>query len=47
MHTLLEFLSITKGIEYVIAIIFLFGFIAFWKLLNTKSTSKNSTCKEI
>ena len=39
MHTLLEFLYITKGTEYIIAIIFLLVFIAFLKLLNTKKKS--------
>ena len=47
MHTLLEFLSTTKGTEYIIAIIFLFAFIAFWKLFNTKNSSKDSKNKEI
>jgi len=47
MHTLLEFLSLTKGTEYIIAVIFLLIFIAFWKLFNTKSTSKDSKNKEI
>ena len=47
MHTLLEFLSFTKGIEYIIAIIFLLVFIAFLRLFNTNSTSKDSNSKEI
>ncbi len=34
MHTLQEFLNLTKGIEYIIAILFLFGFMAFWRFLN-------------
>lgn len=33
MKTLLEFITLTKGTEYLIAIAFLFGFIAFWQLL--------------
>ncbi len=33
MNSLIDFITFTKGIEYLIAIIFLFGFIAFWKLL--------------
>ena len=44
MHTLLEFLSITKGTEYIIAVIFLLIFIAFWKLFKT---NKDSNSKEI
>ncbi len=36
MKTLLEFITFTKGIEYLIAIAFLFGFIAFWQLINYK-----------
>ncbi len=47
MHTLLEFLSITRGIEYIIAVIFLLVFIAFWKLFNTNKTSKDANSKEI
>jgi len=42
MHTLSEFLLMTKGTEYIIAIIFLLVFIVFWKLFNTKNTSKDS-----
>ena len=34
MKTLLEFITYTKGVEYLIAIAFLFGFIAFWQLLH-------------
>jgi len=33
-HTLQEFIDLTKGIEYVIAILFLLLFPIFWKLLN-------------
>jgi len=33
MNTLLEFLEFTKGTSYLIAIAFLFGFIAFWQLI--------------
>ncbi len=36
MKTLLEFITLTKGMEYLIAIAFLFGFIAFWLLLQHK-----------
>ena len=34
--TLQEFINHTKGIEYVIAILFLLLFPVFWKLLNNK-----------
>ena len=34
--TLQEFVNLTKGIEYIIAIIFLLLFPVFWKLLNKK-----------
>ncbi len=34
MHTLQEFLNLTKGIEYIIGVLFLLGFIAFWRFLN-------------
>ncbi len=33
MNSIIDFITFTKGIEYVISILFLFGFIAFWKLL--------------
>ena len=32
MKTLLEFITLTKGVEYLIAIAFLLAFIAFWQL---------------
>lgn len=34
MHTLLELIKLTKGIEYLIAIAFLIAFIAFWQWMN-------------
>ena len=34
MKTLLEFMTYTKGMEYLIAIAFLFAFVAFWQLLH-------------
>lgn len=37
MKTLLEFITLTKGVEYLIAIAFLFGFVAFWYLALHKS----------
>lgn len=33
MKTLLEFMTFTKGIEYLIAIAVLIAFIAFWQLV--------------
>lgn len=33
MSTLLEFITFTKGVEYLIAIAFLIAFIAFWQLV--------------
>ncbi len=33
MSTLLEFVTFTKGIEYLIAIGFVIAFIAFWQLV--------------
>ncbi|MFN2121599.1 MAG: sulfate respiration complex protein HmcD [Anaerolineales bacterium] len=35
-HTLQEFINLTKGIEYIIAILFLLLFPIFWKLLNKR-----------
>ena len=35
-QTLQEFINLTKGIEYVIALLFLLLFPLFWKLLNKK-----------
>ena len=32
--TLQEFIDLTKGIEYIIAILFLLGFPILWKALN-------------
>jgi len=33
MDTILEFIQFTKATEYLLAVAFLFGFIAFWQLL--------------
>lgn len=33
MNSLLEFITFTKGIEYLIAIAFLIAFIVFWQLV--------------
>lgn len=36
MNTMLEFLTYTKGVEYLIVIAFLFAFAAFWLLLHRR-----------
>ncbi len=36
METLQEFIVYTKGWEYIITIIFVFAFIAFWEISNRK-----------
>ena len=36
MKTLLEYLTLTKGVEYLIAIAFLFAFIAFWLFIHQR-----------
>ncbi len=33
-ETLQEFINLTKGIEYIIAVVFLVLFLLFWRLLN-------------
>ncbi len=33
MNTILELITLTKGVEYLIAIAFLFGFIAYWQFV--------------
>ncbi len=33
MQTLQEFIVYTKGWEYIIAILFIFAFIAFWQVV--------------
>lgn len=38
-NTLQEFINLTKGIEYVIAVLFLLLFLVFWRLLNKKGQS--------
>ncbi|MBW2038828.1 MAG: glycine cleavage system protein H [Deltaproteobacteria bacterium] len=35
MHSLVEFMVVTKGIEYLIAVAFLFAFIAFWHFVTS------------
>ena len=47
MHTLHEFFTLTKGIEYLIAITFLLIFPAFWIFLSKKKKgSKNTPQKD-
>jgi len=36
MHTLHEFFTMTKGVEYLIAVTFLIVFPAFWIILSKK-----------
>ena len=48
MHTLHEFFTMTKGIEYLIAVTFLIIFPVFWVILNrdkTKDKDKTSNKK--
>ncbi len=37
MYTLQEFIRFTKGWEYVIAIIAVFAFVGFWRLVTSTS----------
>ena len=34
METLIDFINLTKGVEYIIAVLFLVTFPVFWKYLN-------------
>jgi hypothetical protein len=34
MHTLHDFFMVTKGYEYLIAVVFFVLFISFWRFLN-------------
>ena len=45
MHTLHEFFTMTKGVEYLIAVTFLIVFPAFWIILN-KDKNKNKKSKK-
>jgi hypothetical protein len=49
MDTLLKFLNLVKGVEYLIAIGFILAFIIFWRLLRRgrRDTGRESTNKEI
>ncbi len=38
--TLQQFIQQTKGVEYILAIVFMSLFPVFWKLLNTKKGPK-------
>ncbi len=40
MYTLQEFIRFTKGWEYIIAIIAVFAFIGFWRLVSGTSSPK-------
>ena len=37
INTLQEFMFRTKGVAYLLAIAYLFGFIMFWRFLNQKN----------
>jgi len=41
-QTLQEFISLTKGIEYVIAVLFLLVFPVFWRWLNRGDQTDNT-----
>ena len=43
MNTLLEFITFTKSMEYLIAIGFLLAFIAFWQLMYGKGKRRGIT----
>ncbi|MBI4690997.1 MAG: hypothetical protein HY754_12160 [Nitrospirae bacterium] len=36
MHTLFDFLTYVKGIEYIIAVLFIVGYILYWELLKPR-----------
>jgi hypothetical protein len=36
INTLQEFMLRTKGIVYILAFVYMFGFIGFWRFLNQK-----------
>lgn len=41
MHTLLEFITLTKGIEYLIAVAFLMTFVLFWHFAVTPAPARS------
>ncbi|MFH0792797.1 MAG: hypothetical protein V2A74_02060 [bacterium] len=41
IHTLQEFMSHTKSISYLIAVVFMVGFIFFWNFLTAKEDRKH------
>lgn len=45
METLQEFLRLTKETEYLMCVLFLFGFIFFWRFLN-KDLSRTDRRRE-
>jgi glycine cleavage system H lipoate-binding protein len=46
MRTLLDFITLTKGIEYLIAVAFLTSFVLFWHLAVTPARPARSRVKE-
>ena len=43
MQTLFEFINVTKGFEYIIAVVFLISYPIFWKFLNEKSKHRKQS----
>jgi len=43
MHTLFEFVTYTKSVEYLIAVGFLLLFVAFWRYINTSPVAARRT----
>jgi len=41
IHTLQEFMFRTKGIIYILAILYLLGFTAFWKFLFSRDKKED------
>jgi hypothetical protein len=41
-NTLQEFINLTKGVEYIIAVLFLLLFVMFWMFLNTGKDSQDT-----
>lgn len=37
MTSLVDFLTFTKGVQYLLAIPFLIGFVAFWQIIHSRS----------
>ncbi len=46
MYTLQEFIRFTKGWEYIIAIVAVFAFVGFWRLVSGTSSPKKGRKEE-